>query len=224
MKSINIAIDGPAGAGKSTIAKMLSKELGMLYADTGALYRALAVHVVNSAVDAGDEALVENICKDVSVDIKFVEGAQHVLLSGTDITGSLRTEKVGNTASTISAYSYIREKLLSMQRNLARENDVIMDGRDIGTNVLPDAGLKIYLTASSETRAKRRYDELLEKGENPDFESIKNDIEKRDMQDKSRKIAPLKKAEDAVLVDSSQMTIDEVVSFIKNLVKERFEQ
>lgn len=215
----NIAIDGPAGAGKSTIAKRVAKDLGFVYVDTGAMYRALAVHFINEGIKADDKDGVIKALADASVSIKYVDGIQHVFLNDNDVTSRLRTEEVGNMASVTSAIPEVRVKLLELQRGLASSEDVIMDGRDIGTNILPNAELKIYLTASVDTRAKRRYDELKEKGEECDLEIIKKDIEDRDYRDMHRETAPLKKADDAHLVDSSFMNIDEVVESIKALYK-----
>ena len=219
---MNIAIDGPAGAGKSTIAKKVSKELGFIYVDTGAMYRAIAVHLIDNNISADDEAEVEADIADILIEIKYEDGSQQVYLNETNVTGRLRTEEVGNMASKSSALPCVREKLLSLQRELAAKNDVVMDGRDIGTNILPNAELKIYLTASVEIRAWRRYDELVTKGEtNLDRRKIEQDIAARDKQDMERKIAPLKKADDAVLVDSSDMDINEVAETIIRLAKER---
>ena len=210
----NVAIDGPAGAGKSTIAKLVAKEKGYIYVDTGAMYRALAVHFLKKGIAPENTEEVVEACCDADVSIRYEDGVQQVYLNGENVTGMLRTEEVGNMASKTSAIPEVREKLLELQRTLAKENDVIMDGRDIGTNILPDADVKIYLTASVETRAKRRYDELKEKGEDCDLEQIAQDIKARDERDMNRETAPLKQAEDAILVDSSYMTIPEVVSEI----------
>lgn len=210
----NVAVDGPAGAGKSTIAKLVAKEKGYIYVDTGAMYRGLAIHFLKKGISAEDKEAVAKACKDAVVSIAYEDGVQQVYLNGENITDMLRTEEVGNMASKTSAIPAVREKLLELQRTLAAEKDVIMDGRDIGTNILPNADVKIYLTASVETRAKRRYDELTEKGENCDFEEIARDIRERDARDMNREIAPLKKADDAVLVDSSDMTIEEVANTI----------
>ena len=210
----NVAVDGPAGAGKSTIAKLVAKEKGYIYVDTGAMYRGLAIHFLKKGISPEDKEAVAKACIDADVSIVYENGVQQVYLNGENITGMLRTEEVGNMASKTSAIPAVREKLLELQKTLAREKDVIMDGRDIGTNILPNADVKIYLTASVETRAKRRYDELASKGESCDFDEIARDITERDERDMTREIAPLKKAEDAILVDSSDMTIDEVVSKI----------
>lgn len=210
----NVAVDGPAGAGKSTIAKLVAKEKGYIYVDTGAMYRGLAIHFLKKGISPEDKEAVAKACIDADVSIVYENGVQQVYLNGENITGMLRTEEVGNMASKTSAIPAVREKLLELQKTLAREKDVIMDGRDIGTNILPNADVKIYLTASVETRAKRRYDELASKGESCDCDEIARDIKERDERDMTREIAPLKKAEDAILVDSSDMTIDEVVSKI----------
>lgn len=218
---MNIAIDGPAGAGKSTIAKLAAKELGFLYVDTGAMYRAIALYLLRKKTPIDDEKALKEALEHIAISIKYEDKQQHVYLNGEDVTGSLREEAVGNMASVSSAKQPMRDKLLSLQRSLAEDNSVIMDGRDIGTNVLPNAELKIYLTASADVRAKRRYDELLSNGEKPDFEKIKADIIKRDEQDMNRKIAPLRQAEDAVYLDTSSLSIPEVVKQIVEWEKER---
>ena len=214
----NVAIDGPAGAGKSTIAKLVAKEKGYIYVDTGAMYRGLAIHFIKKKIKAEDIKGIVEACKDAEVSIAYENGVQQIYLNGENVTTMLRTEEVGNMASKTSAIPAVREKLLELQRTLAREKDVIMDGRDIGTTVLPDANVKIYLTASSDARARRRYDELKAKGEECDLQKIKEDIEQRDYQDMHRDISPLKQADDAVLVDSSDMGIDEVVEAIKTVI------
>lgn len=219
--SINIAIDGPAGAGKSTIAKKLAQELGYVYVDTGAMYRAMAYYFLQQGIDKTDEAAINAAVDGADVTIRYVDGAQQVLLNGEDVTGSLRSEQVGNMASNTSVYPAVRVKLVALQQKLAQTTDVIMDGRDIGTCVLPDAQVKIYLTASVGTRAKRRYDELVEKGEKPDLAKIEADIEERDYRDMHREMSPLRQADDAVLVDSSEMNIEQVVSAILEIVKEK---
>lgn len=215
----NVAVDGPAGAGKSTIAKLVAKKMGYIYVDTGAMYRGLAIHFLKKGVNPEEKEAVVEACRDAEVTIGYESGVQQIYLNGENVTDMLRTEEVGNMASRTSAIPEVREKLLELQRSLAREKDVIMDGRDIGTNILPDADVKIYLTASVETRAKRRYDELKEKGESCDLGEIARDIKDRDERDMTREIAPLKKAEDAVLVDSSDMSIEEVVSEICSLCR-----
>lgn len=219
--SINIAIDGPAGAGKSTIAKKLAQKLGYVYVDTGAMYRAMAYYFLQQGIDKTDEAAINAAVDGADVTIRYVDGAQQVLLNGEDVTGSLRSEQVGNMASNTSVYPAVRVKLVALQQKLAQTTDVIMDGRDIGTCVLPDAQVKIYLTASVGTRAKRRYDELVEKGEKPDLAKIEADIEERDYRDMHREMSPLRQADDAVLVDSSEMNIEQVVSAIFEIVKEK---
>lgn len=216
---MNIAIDGPAGAGKSTIARLAAKELGFIYVDTGAMYRAIALSLLDNNVDIYDEASLKNALEQIHINIVYEAGVQHVFLDLVDVSEEIRSEKVGNMASTSSALPPVREKLLDLQRDIAAKNDVIMDGRDIGTNILPNAELKIYLTASVDVRAKRRFDELKLKGESPDLEEIKKGIETRDYQDMNRDIAPLKQAEDAVFIDSSDMTIAEVVDKIIDLAK-----
>lgn len=215
----NVAIDGPAGAGKSTVAKRVAKELGFVYVDTGAMYRALAVFFLKQGLKPEDTEKIAEICKEAQVSIGYENGVQQVYLNGENVTAMLREEAVGNMASVSSAIKEVRAQLLELQRELARTKDVVMDGRDIGTNILPNADVKVYLTASVETRANRRYLELQEKGVACDLQEIAHDIEERDTRDMNREIAPLKQAEDAVLVDSSNMTIDEVVEKIKSLCK-----
>lgn len=217
----SIAIDGPAGAGKSTIAKKVAKKLNYIYVDTGALYRAIAYYLVTNHIDIEDEAALRTACESISVEIKYEEDAQQVYLNGENVTPYLRTEETGNMASKSSAKAPVRAALLDLQRNMAKQFDVVMDGRDIGTNVLRNAEVKIYLTASSKERAARRYKELLEKGETADLDKIEADIIERDERDMNRDIAPLKKAEDAVLIDSSDMGIEEVVEAILAVVNEK---
>lgn len=219
--SINIAIDGPAGAGKSTIAKRLAKELAYVYVDTGAMYRAMALHFLEHQVDAGKEEEISRECKNVEITISYENGEQQVILNGVNVTGRIRSEEAGNMASITSVYPAVRTKLVELQQELAKKTDVIMDGRDIGTCVLPDAQVKIYLTASVETRAKRRYEELLAKGASCDIREIEKDIEERDYRDMHREMSPLKQAKDAVLVDSSNLDIDGVVAEIKRICKEK---
>lgn len=215
----NVAIDGPAGAGKSTIAKLVAKEKGYIYVDTGAMYRGLAVHFLKKGIQPQETDKIAEACGDAEVSIGYEDGAQQIYLNGENITSMLREEAVGNMASMSSAVPAVRAKLLDLQRNLAKEKDVVMDGRDIGTYVLPDADVKVYLTASVECRANRRYKELTEKGVECDYNEIAKDIEERDARDMNREIAPLKQAEDAVLVDSSDMIIQEVVDAICALCK-----
>lgn len=215
----SVAIDGPAGAGKSTIAKKVAKEKDFIYIDTGAMFRAMAVYFLRCGIAADDHEKISEAVKDVNVTISYVNGEQQVFLNGENVTGQLRTEEVGNMASASSVNGDVRKKLLELQRKLAATANVVMDGRDIGTVVLPNADVKVYLTASVEVRAQRRYKELIEKGLSADLEQIKKDIEERDYRDMNRDIAPLRQAEDAVLVDSSYMTIDESVQAILNLIK-----
>ena len=215
----NIAIDGPAGAGKSTIAKLVAKEKGYIYVDTGAMYRGLAIHFLKKGIQPDEKEKIIDACKDAEVSIGYEDGAQQIYLNGETITSMLREEAVGNMASISSAVPEVRAKLLDLQRNLAKEKDVVMDGRDIGTHVLPNADVKIYLTASVECRANRRFKELTEKGIACNYDEIAQDIQERDTRDMNREIAPLKKADDAVLVDSSDMTIEEVVKAITGLCR-----
>lgn len=210
----NIAIDGPAGAGKSTIARRVAEKLGYIYVDTGAMYRAMAVHFLNQGIAPQETEKIKESCKNAVVTIEYTENVQQVFLNRVNVTDRLRDEAVGNMASVSSAVPEVREKLLELQRELARTKDVVMDGRDIGTNVLPDADVKIYLTASVETRAMRRYTELKEKSEECSYEDIAKDIEERDRRDMTRETAPLKQAEDAVYIDSSDMNIEEVTEAI----------
>ena len=219
----NIAIDGPAGAGKSTIAKLVAKELGFIYVDTGAMYRGLAVHFLKKGIVPGEVEKIEAACEDAKVELGYENGVQQVYLNGENITSQLREEAVGNMASVSSAVPAVRAKLLDLQRNLAKEKDVVMDGRDIGTNVLPNADVKIFLTASAESRAKRRYDELCGKGIECDFEKIKADMEYRDKNDSQRAVAPLKKADDATLIDTTEYDFDGAVKLVKDLILEKTE-
>lgn len=217
----NIAIDGPAGAGKSTIAKMVAKDLGFVYVDTGAMYRAMALHMINNGVQSDDAAKISSTCQSADITIKYENGEQVVYLNGENVNGKIRTEEVGKMASVSSANGDVRKKLVELQQKLASEIDVVMDGRDIGTVVLPDALLKVYLTASSRVRAERRYKELVAKGTECNIDVIEKDIIDRDYRDMHRENSPLMQAEDAVLVDSSDMTISEVAEKIIGLYKER---
>ena len=216
---VNIAIDGPAGAGKSTIAKKLAADLGYVYVDTGAMYRSMAYYFLTNHIDAGDEKAVEAACPDVNVTIQYVNGEQQVLLNGENVNSVIRKEEVGNMASTISVYPVVRTKLVELQRQLAAKENVIMDGRDIGTVVLPDANVKIYLTASSKVRAQRRFDELTAKGISCDMNEIEKDIIDRDYRDMHRETSPLKQAEDAILLDSSDLAIEGVVAKMKEIIQ-----
>lgn len=213
----NIAIDGPAGAGKSTIAKQVAKEKGYIYVDTGAMYRGLAVYFLKKGIDPQNVTEIEKACQDAEVTIGYEDGVQQIYLNGENITSELRREEVGNMASKSSAVPKVREKLLDLQQSLAKEKDVVMDGRDIGTNVLPNADVKVFLTADARTRAKRRYDELSAKGIACSLDEIEQDIIERDERDMTRETAPLKQAKDAILIDSSHMSISEVVKKILSL-------
>lgn len=219
--SFQIAIDGPAGAGKSTIARKVAKQKGFIYVDTGAMYRAMAYYLLSKKVSPKDAQAIEENCQNADITICYEEGEQVVLLNGENVNGVIRSEAVGNMASASSPNPKVRERLTLLQKELAKTNNVVMDGRDIGTCVIPDADVKIYLTASSKVRAKRRFDELCAKGISCDIEQIEADIIKRDEQDMTRKVAPLKQAEDAVLLDSSHMTVDEVAGAILDLCEKR---
>lgn len=219
--SYNIAIDGPAGAGKSTIAKAIAKKMGFIYVDTGAMYRAMALFLLREGVEEQDTDTISKKCQEADITIAYENGEQVVYLNGENVNGYLRTEEVGNMASKTSPQPAVRKKLVELQQALAAKSDCIMDGRDIGTCVLPHAQVKIYLTASSAVRAKRRYDELMAKGEACDIAKIQADIEERDYRDMHREQSPLKQAEDAVLVDTSDMTIEEVIAHIIGICEER---
>ncbi len=221
---MNIAIDGPAGAGKSTIAKRLAKELGFIYIDTGAMYRAMGYYfAVNMGVDLDNAEEVAAACSQVEVTIAYENGEQQVYVNGENLSGVIRTERGGEMASKVSVYPVVRTKLVESQQKLAQNADVIMDGRDIGTVVLPNAQVKIFLTASSLTRAKRRYEELTEKGMECDLAEIEKDIIERDYRDMNRETSPLKQADDAVLVDTSELNIDEVVDEIRKIYEDKME-
>ena len=215
--SRSIAIDGPAGAGKSTIAKKVAKDLGFIYVDTGAMYRAMALYMINNKIDASESDKISATCQSADITIKYENGIQVVYLNGENVNSLIRTEAVGNMASASSVNGDVRKKLVELQQKLAQTTDVVMDGRDIGTVVLTGANLKIYLTASSKVRAERRYKELTEKGVSCDFDAIEKDIIDRDYRDMHREISPLKQADDAILLDSSDLTIDEVKDRILEL-------
>lgn len=219
--SYNIAIDGPAGAGKSTIAKKIAKKLSFIYVDTGAMYRAMALFMIRSGIGPDETERIGEKCREADISIRHENGEQVVLLNGENVNGLIRTEGVGNMASVSSADAKVRKKLVELQQKLAESADVVMDGRDIGTCVLPGADVKIYLTAGSAVRARRRYDELTAKGELCNLEEIEKDIIERDHRDMTREISPLRQAEDAVLVDSSDMTIEQVVETVIALVREK---
>jgi cytidylate kinase len=219
MKYYSIAIDGPAGAGKSTIAKKVAKHMNFIYVDTGAMYRALALYFIRNNIAATDKEKIENACNNADVTIEYKDGEQQVILNGENVSSLIRTEEVGNMASASSVYPAVRLKLVELQRSLAKKANVVMDGREIGTFVLPDADLKIYLTAGSMERARRRFLELKERGIEADINEIEKDIIERDSRDMNREFAPLKQAEDAILIDSSNLTIDEVAEKILNFIK-----
>ena len=219
--SENIAIDGPAGAGKSTIAKRIAKQLGFIYVDTGAMYRAMAIYFLEQGLEASQEEEIKKACENADISIVYENGEQQVLLNGKNVTGQLRTEEVGNMASASSTIPEVRVKLVHLQQVLASNADVVMDGRDIGTAVLPEARTKVYLTADAHVRAKRRYLELQEKGIEGNLEAIEADINERDHRDMNRVASPLKQAEGAVLVDTSNMSIDGVVDKIISIYEER---
>lgn len=218
---ISVAIDGPAGAGKSTLSRKAAKALGFIYVDTGALYRAVGLKFSRAGVDENLDCDIQSILDETKVDIRFIGGEQHVFLDDTDVNDEIRTPLASMMASAVSAKPEVRAYLLQMQRNLANENNVLMDGRDIGTVVLPDATVKIFLTASAEIRAERRYKELIEKGSKVTFEEVFEDMKKRDYNDSHRAVAPLKQADDAVLADTSALTFDESLELILSIVNER---
>lgn len=221
MNMKSIAIDGPAGAGKSTIARKVAEKLSFIYVDTGAMYRSMALYFIRHDIAAQDEEKIAATCPDIDVSIAYQDGEQQVILNGENVNGLIRTEQVSMMTSDTSKYPVVREKLLSLQRGLAEKENVIMDGRDIGTCVLPNADVKIYLTASAAERARRRYKEQTERGVDCDIKEIERDIIARDEQDMNRDVAPLRQAEDAVLVDSSDMTIDQVVDEIIRIYQEK---
>ena len=218
---MNIALDGPAGAGKSSIAKLVAKKLSFVYLDTGAMYRTIALYVLKNQIAPSDEAAVVARLDDIEITLSHENGEQQIFLNGENVSKEIRKEEVGNMASVSSANPEVRAHLLKLQRNLAAENNVVMDGRDIGTTILPNAEVKIFLTASAKTRANRRYLELTEKGEACDMDEILKDIIDRDERDMSRAVSPLKQAEDAVLVDSSEMGIEEVVESILSVYRKK---
>ncbi len=211
---INIAIDGPAGAGKSTIAKLIAKEKGFIYLDTGAMYRALAVYALKNGVDPLNEKAVDKLIVGVNMDIKYIDGVQHIIVCGEDVTSKIRENHVSKAASDISAHPSVRIKLVELQREFAKNHDVVLDGRDIGTFVLPDTPYKFYLTASEEVRAMRRVKDLAERGQTVEFNTVLEEIKQRDYNDSHRQFAPLRQADDAVFIDSSEMSIEEVKNYI----------
>lgn len=218
---ISVAIDGPSGAGKSSLAKRLAKDLGYVYVDTGAMYRSIGLYAVRAGVDPKDEAAVTALLPQIKLAIRLVDGAQHIYLNGEDVSDAIRAENIGMAASAVSAHPPVRAFLLDTQRGLAADQNILMDGRDIGTVVLPNASLKIYLTASAEKRAQRRYEEYLEKGQKATYKEVLEDQKKRDYDDSHRKIAPLKKAADAILVDTSELSLQESIDAVIGLMQEK---
>lgn len=222
MKIYSIAIDGPAGAGKSSVAKAVAKELGFIYIDTGAMYRAIGLKALNKGYNTSfDKDLISKMADETEIDIKYIDGILNIFTDGENVTNLIRTNEVSLAASNVSAIPDVRIKLVEIQRNLAKKKSSILDGRDIGTYVLPNADLKIFLTASIDERAKRRYKELLEKGIECDFEQLKDEIALRDKQDMEREFAPLKQADDAILVDTSDKTLEQSIDFVLDLIKEK---
>ena len=218
---ISVAIDGPSGAGKSTLAKRLAKELGYLYVDTGAMYRSIGLYALRQGVDPKDEAAVTALLPQIQIELRYVNGAQRVLLCGEDVSEAIRAENVGMATSAVSAHPPVRAFLLELQRGMARTHDILMDGRDIGTVILPGATVNIFLTASAEARADRRFKELQEKGVATDYETVLEDIRQRDYQDSHRATAPLRQAEDAVLVDTSDMDLEQSFQAMKSVILSR---
>ncbi len=218
---VSVAIDGPSGAGKSSLAKRLAKELGYVYVDTGAMYRSIGLYGLRAGVDLKDEAAMAALLPKIRIRLAYLDGSQHIFLNDEDVSEAIRAEQVGMAASSVSGYPEVRAFLLDTQRQMALSQNVLMDGRDIGTVVLPNATVKIYLTASSEARAQRRQKELLEKGVDADFETVLKDIEQRDWQDTHREIAPLRQAEDAVLVDTSELDFEESFETLKKVILDR---
>ncbi len=223
MSKISIAIDGPSGAGKSTLAKMMAKEFGFIYVDTGAMYRAIGLYVCRKGVQTSDMPGVIACLDDISVDLRYVDGAQHVFLNDEDVSGLIRTEEISRYASAVSAIPEVRAFLLSLQRTLAQNSDVIMDGRDIGTVVLPDAPIKVFLTADDSDRAMRRYTELKERGEDVTFEGVLANLRERDRHDSERAVAPLRPAEDAVLLDTTGIGLEESAAMLKDIITEKMD-
>ncbi|NLY19409.1 MAG: (d)CMP kinase [Clostridiaceae bacterium] len=222
MKKIQIAIDGPSGAGKSTMAKIVSKELGILYLDTGAMYRAVALKAIKSGIGTKDSAALAKMVEDIDIRIDYKDGQQKVYLDGEDVTEDIRTPDVTVGSSDVAVFPEVRKKMVDLQREIAKTNSVVMDGRDIGTHVLPNAEVKIFLTASAEDRAKRRYEELKEKGTlKQTFDEIKQEMEYRDKNDSNRIVSPLKKADDAILLDTSGLSIEESAKKILDIVRTR---
>ena len=223
MRTFKVAIDGPSGAGKSTIARAVSQQLGFIYIDTGAMYRSVGYFAFQKDVDPKDEQGLEKILPEVEIDIKHIGGVQHIFVCGNDVSDKIRTPQMSMAASDVSRHGCVREKLTDLQRHLADTRDVVMDGRDIGTCVLPDAQVKIFLTASVDARAKRRFDELVAKGENVSFDEVKADIEKRDYNDSHRAISPLKCADDATVLDTTELSLEQSIEAVFKIITERRE-
>ena len=219
---INIAMDGPVGAGKSTIADCVARSLGILHLDTGAMYRAVGVTALKRGIDPADREKVTEMCRNISLDVSYESDGQHTFVDGEDVTGILRTEEASMAASKVATYPGVRAEMVEAQQHMAKSHDMLVDGRDIGTRVLADAPVKIFLTASPEVRARRRFLQLQEKGIHEDYEKVLDDLIKRDKQDMSRETDPLKKAEDAVEVDTSEMTFQESVDEILRIIREAF--
>ena len=219
--SFKIAIDGPAATGKSTTAKRLAKKLSFIYIDTGAMYRAMGLYFIENNISLYDEQKINEVCNNIDIDIYYENDEQHIKLNGRDVTKLIRTEEVSKYASVTSSYLKVREKLVALQRKLAEKNSVIMDGRDIGTVVLPDAELKIFLTATEEERARRRYEELIEKGQDVTIEKVSDELKERDYRDSTRANSPLRQANDAILIDTTGMSINEVVEKIEELYNQK---
>jgi len=223
LKDIKIAIDGPSGAGKSTLARRIAQELGIIYLDTGAMYRAVALKAIRLGIDTRDREGVSRIMPDIDISVDYHDGIQRIYLDGEDVSSAIRTNEVSMGASNVSAFPEVRTRLVALQQEIARNNPVVMDGRDIGTKVLPDAGLKIFLTATAEERARRRYLELQEKGLlDKTFEELVAEIQERDHNDSTREHSPLKKADDAIVIDSTGKSVDELVAIIMEMVRKRF--
>lgn len=218
--ALNIAIDGPAGAGKSSVAREVSGILNMDYLDTGAMYRAMGLYMLRNGINPQDGGAVARACENVRIDVEYVKGKQHTILMGEDVSEAIRNEECSRTASDVSKVARVRERLVAMQREIAGKRRIVMDGRDIGTKVLPDARVKIYLTASAEERARRRVNQLAEKGVAADYDTVLRDIIDRDHQDMNREVSPLRKAEDAIELDSSDMTLEEVIARIVGIARE----
>ena len=218
---LNVGIDGPVGAGKSTVADAVAAKLGILHLDTGAMYRALGLTAVRRGIDVQDEQAIVSLCRSLHFSVSHEEDGQHTFVEGEDVTGLIRTQEVGMAASTVSRYAEVRREMVRLQQQLASETDMLLDGRDICTTVLPEATAKIYLTASAEERARRRFLELQKKGSQETFEQVLEEVKKRDEQDMNRPVEPLRQAEDAVLVDSTNLSFDEVVDAILSIVEEK---